>query len=602
MSEILTSSNIFLILQLVSIVITIKLIVFPLLKNLTIETHTRSIEPTIPFSEIFLEYDHINPEDWYNWIRKQDSETQAKAFDNLVRYLNISPELFKLVLNDVIRIITAFKRPGAETAIYEFLHKISISDPPKEFYDYYAQALKALIELNPQRAADFLEDEYKRHRKNPEYVKRFVYVSSYFPSDKLPLKFLCHYLLNVEYILEERFKLLNTFKNVPESFYQMAIAILEKLLENKDVDEVITESCFISLLELKDINQKDFLKSLKVLFNKTWVSDHLFAILKNYLIQNADSKINPITLASVISSINPINYDSLKQVLCERYKLSEQEIQLIDSADTINDFLLQSKLELERPINIFDSLQHKLPDFLEEKYIDFKNYCFNDKYNSFKLIYGNNESEKYLLVKKLANEEKKKILVLDIKQLAIDQTLLDNLETHLKVIQNKIVYIPNFEILIKEISSNQDPNSIYRKILNRFKFMALKSNIPILASCNKNSLGAKTDELLADEKEIPKQEYELFNFNQEEQNNSINEYLNQILPERITEKNTPADLYFATKDLSSLNFLGFILNYLKISLLSQGKLFKIDDYQRILDSKEDSISIKDLVAKVKIKD
>jgi hypothetical protein len=132
--------------------------------------------------------------------------------------------------------------------------------------------------------------------------------------------------------------------------------------------------------------------------------------------------------------------------------------------------------------------------------------------------------------------------------------------------------------------------------------MALKSNIPVLASCNKNSLGAKTDELLADEKEIPKQEYELMNFNQEEQNYSINEFLNEILPERITEKNTSADLYFATKDLSSLNFLGFILNYLKISLLSQGKLFKIDDYQRILDSKEDSISIKDLVAKVKIKD
>ena len=50
--------------------------------------------------------------------------------------------------------------------------------------------------------------------------------------------------------------------------------------------------------------------------------------------------------------------------------------------------------------------------------------------------------------------------------------------------------------------------------------------------------------------------------------------------------------------------MNFLLNYLRLSLLTQGKLLKIENYKQILDSQEtdDAVSIKELVAKVKILD
>lgn len=531
-NELFSSSNIFLVIRLLALLAFIKIIVFPLLENHSLDTRKRNNEPTVALSQIFLDYNHKDPEDWHNWIRKQDSRKRKLAFEKLVSYLDLSPELFKPVLNDVINIITSFKSHRVETAIYKLLQRISVPNPPQEFYEYYARALKAFIELNPQKAASFIEIEYGKYQNNPEYVKRFVLVSNFFPSDRLPVKLLCHYLLNINYILEERLKLLKSFKSKPKNLYQIAIAVLEKLLENKDLDPAITESCFISLLEIKEINQKDFLRSIKVLLNKTWVSDHLFDILKNYLIQDSEAKINPVSLASIISSTNPINYDSLKQVLYEKHNISEEEIKLIDSANEINKYSLNAQLKLEQAINIFDSNQETLPSFLEEKYEEFRSFCFNNKYNLFKLVYGNNESEKSLLIQKLANEEKKKLLIINIEQLANDQTLLDNLETHLKVILNKVLYIPNFDLLIKEISSDQKDDSVYTKILNRFRFMALKSNIPVIVSCNKELLDVKSNTMLTDEEEIPKQEYELCNFSPEERHTLINEYLNKLMPER----------------------------------------------------------------------
>lgn len=601
MSDFFANSNLLIIVQLIAIGIFIKVVIFPLLENLSLNTKKRIVKQSIPMHEIFFEYNHKNPEDWYAWISKQSSSKQAQAFNNLAQYLDHPPEQFTPVLNDVIRIITAFKKPGTETAIYSLLQRISVPNPPSEFYDYYAKALKSLIELNAQRAGDFLENEYRKHKSNPEYVKRFVYASSFFPSNRLPIKLLCSYLLNTDYLINDRLRLMESMKDKPESFYTISTAIIEKLLENKDIDPLITEFSYIKLLELKDIDQGEFRKFLRIIFNKTWASDHLSTILKNHLSQNANSSINPLSLASVISSIHPINYDSLRIVLDKRHDISEQENLLLDQITEINKFKENASLELGNAINIIDSNQETLPDFLEASFEDFKNFCFNEKYTSFKVLNECSENEHYLLIKRLANQENKKILILSIEGLVKDQTLLDNLETHLKVILNKILYIPGFEKIIKEISSGKDTDNLYRKILNRLKFLTLKSNIPIIVSCNKNLLDLKGIELLNNEKEVPKEEYELKNFSQEKRHSLIKEYLGQLNPDRQVEKSIPGSLYSKTLKKAPLEFTSFLLDYIRLSLLSQGKLFNLEEYETLLDKEEEgTVSIKDLVNKVNL--
>lgn len=602
MSEIFTNSNFLLVAQLIAIGIFIKLVVFPLIENLNLNTKEKTVAATIPLTEIFLEYNHANPEAWYTWICKEKTHKQNQAFQKLVQYFDIPVELFKPVLNDAIRIITAFKKPGTETAIFKLLQRISLPNPPSEYYDYYAKALKSLIELNAERAANFLDGEYRKHHKNPEYVKRFVFASKFFPSNRLPLKLLSNYLLNTEYLINDRLGLLESMKEKPDNFYEIAITILEKLLDNKDIDPLITEYSYINLLKLDKINQKEFSKSLKIFFNKTWVSDHLFSILKTHLITDPSSILNPISLANIIKSINPLNHDSLTDLLSEKYNISDKEIELIQEVELIEKFKKNSKLSLEKTINILDPSHDELPDFLTEQYHDFKDYAFNNKYDAFKMIYGDNEEEKFLLIKKLAQEENKKILVISIDKLIEDQTMLDNLETHLKTILNKILYIPGFEALIKELASKEDTTNIHRKILNRFKFLVLKSNIPILVSCKKEALEAKAKEFLNNEKEIPKQEFELMNFDQKERLRIINESLASLNQERneTQKKSIATELYQKTQNKSSLNFKHYIFDYFRLSLLSQGKLFTDAEYQVILDSIEEEVSIKELVAKVNL--
>ncbi len=546
-----------------------------------------------PLYKVFYGFDHKNTASWVNWIKTQNLRQQERAFARLADYLQEPPKELGLITLEVVRAVIAFEHTSSYEVLTQLLTNSRIKwGQYKALNCFYEEAAIGIMKLDEALAKKFLLDELSIIKNNPEVdsIKDSI------------LAALTH--------LTNKIDLVETFNDIcldsQHSFYIRSKAI-STIKENCSDDELL--SCLNSIL-LKFLSKEDFnfnnddldvyslaLRHTLAFFTQEKYSDEIWELWCQALAHKVLNSITAQTLSTKIKSSDFIistdklshllkSYPELKNIfsdaLAHRFNLSNEELTLVKETEQNQEILSKYKYR-DTIIKIYEqNITHDLPEILESNYNNLAVQTRKLK-KQMLLITGRAEVEKLYLAELLAKELKRTFIYINGAMLMLSPDQMDQTLSHIKDNQNYLIYVENIFKMLNNPNDNLPNNNRLKKFNEVIYKLQSHPKIIILASIPMDlvDLYDNHPEIVTQIQSFPNDQFkaniDIGTASARFKQKVYAHYEVKLQDDRDTSAFRFDELIYKTEDLSSVEFLDYFLDYLRTSLLTEGKLLPIGD-------------------------
>ncbi len=544
-----------------------------------------------PLYKVFYGFNHANTNAWVNWIKTQNERQQERAFTRLAEYLQEPPNELGSITVEVIKAVLAFEHEQSYEVLTQLLKNTGTKwGQYRVLALFYEETAIAIVKLNPEEAKKFLLNELSAIKKitDMDGIKSSI------------LTALTH--------LEDKKDLISTFTSIcidsQQSFQirNKAILIMEETCEEDEFYSFII-NLFLKIQTAQNLNKDDLdiynliLEHMVRAFAQEKHNKEIWDLwckaLPNKLvgINTAESLATKIKSPEFIIDRAKLEYllkldiglkEIFIQALAQRFNFSTEELALIKEAEQ-NQNLLEKYVVRDQIIKIHeDFVQHSLPTILEANYTNFANQAQKSK-SKMLLITGKSEIEKIYYAELLAKELKRKFIYLNGSTLILSPDKMNEILPLINDNQSYLIYIENiFEILKDSLNTNQVENNYrieqFNKILYKLQHnpkAIVLTTIPIdLVDIYDNH-----PELAALIKDLPDERFstniDMGAANARFKQKVYSHYEIQLRDNRDFSALKLEELLYKTEDMSPIEFVDYFLQYLRISLLTEGKLLPL---------------------------
>ncbi len=545
-----------------------------------------------PLYKVFYGFNHVSINAWVNWIKTQNERQQERAFARLAEYLQEPPNKLGSITVEVIKAVLAFEHESSYEVLTQLLKNTAAKWGQYRVLNlFYEETAIAIIKLNPEEAKKFLLNELSAIKKitDMDSIKSSI------------LTALTH--------LEDKNDLIATFANIcldsQQSLYirNKAILTIEDACEEEGFYSFIN-NLFLKFLATENLTKDDLdiydliLEKMMHIFTQEKYSkeiwDLLCKALSNKLLGNNAAQTLAIKIKNPEFSINREklehllkSYLELKNIfieaLTERFNFSKEELALIKDTEENQNLLEEYKVR-DQIIKIYDqSVSHSLLQILEANYATFANQAQKLK-SRMLLITGKAEIEKIYFAELLAKELKRKFIYINGNTLILSPDKMNEVLSLINDNQSYLIYIENvFEILKDSLTTNQVENNYrieeFNKILYKLQHNP-KAIVLTTIPLDMVDIYDNHPELAALIKDLPNERFsasiDISSANARFKQKVYSHCEIQLRDNRDFSALKLEELLYKTEDMSSIEFVDFFLQYLRISLLTEGKLLPLE--------------------------
>lgn len=539
-----------------------------------------------PLRQVFLGYNHPSVEIWCDWISNQEVTFKNEAFNRLTRYLHSQPDQIGVVINEVIKAIVSFRYPESFTSIVSLMENVRKS---WGFYhlseQFYGVAASGLVQLSHERSQTFLVPEYEiiKHKKGSEpHLKGIVEALKDVSDSTYLSNFWVSVLIDDESSLAVKEKVLDILIIKSDT---LQVEILTKYLN------YIASALNGKLSEAKlKLTEKIFNKFTRLLIHRRYpLWDTLIEcaeegkednILYKQIASLISDKSNDFTdeqLIQLFSYNGDVNMH-LFNALSLRFTLNHHEMKItnrnfnIKESTEVSDFTRVTKFDFSLDVpellaEHFDYLQKTLSLDKEFK---------NKNIPSLNILTGSAKADKKYLLSCLASKFDYKLVYINTEEFINSISESAKLKPYLSQTKPVMVYLEGLSDLLTRGSSDYEEANL--EMLNN-TIREFKTNIDVFffAEINENLTQLEvSDNLTKRLKELLQIDYwfirNLDNPDVITRQKIFNDFVKQILPERIKSSEGLDLIAKYTQDYSIIEFLRYLHYYFKHSLLVYGYL------------------------------
>jgi len=545
---------------------------------------------TQPLYKVFYGFNHTNTLAWVKWIKNQSQRQQERAFSRLAEYLQEPPNELGSIAVEVVKAILAFEHDNSYEVLAQLLKNSGEKwGQYKVLNLFYEETAISLIKLNEKEAKKLLLNELSeiKNVSDVDTVKSYILSALANISNKEEISRIFRKI-----ILDKQ-----------QNLYirEKAIVIIK---ENFEANEFYTFliKLFLRFLSLNNLNQDDFDVYNSILhhsilffndekFNSTiwnlWCKAFKHRVLAEKTAGFIASKIKDPKFAIAREKLQALLELEVKEIfrdaLIQRFNLSKEEIALVKTAEENQNILDHCGNKKQIFETYTPTVNHSLPQILEANYANFSSQV-RKLQNKMLLITGKAKLEKLYFAELLAKELNKKFLYVDADTLLLSPDKMDELMAVIDAGQGYFIYLENiFAALVNAIDTEKQYRfDQFNKVL--FK-MQHSTNTITLASIPIDIVDIydKYPKLASLIKALPNEQFasstDISTANARFKQKVYAAYEIQLQDARDFSALKLEELLYKTEDMSSVAFVNYFLQYLRISLLTEGKLLALNNYE-----------------------
>lgn len=552
----------------------------------------------IPLKNVFYEFNHESTKAWLKWIDGQDESKKQFAYDMLVNYLDLPLKKLGAITSDVVKAIVVFKKKeGAFDVLIKLLKKSKDHFSQYKSIDmFYEAAAIGLTKIDHEKAEAFLINELQDTNGATNLI----------PIQKYLVSALCHLefnpnlekcwvriLSNPDYPEATKKELLNSLESKADKIRERVYKkILNEQIDSKisslsDNDKFIIEEVFYKLRNL--ITKEDYDEEVWTAMIRAVDSTRIGNITNKLLIEMITSDERGLSQNQVLELLDKPNRSMFLEACSKRHKLLETEASILKAPIKAEDLAFdKTKFNIEKSKKT-KSVAHQLLDHYHnlEKIMQTSVGGRVDKSStSVSVITGTGESEKLHLLRAYAANKNKSFIYIDIKQLLSSEGMAKEFKNH--IVNNKpcLVYLDKIDKVLGIDLEKQEAN-IFKSITRSIKELSVLPSISITANIPYSQEDLSTGKLTLLSKIINGAGSifrTIMTIDKPDDNTRgeiIHSYLEKINPKRITnsENFSIDELLEYSSSMNTLEVTLFLHQYFEISLLANGKLVSIEDFE-----------------------
>lgn len=555
-----------------------------------------------PLYKIFYGLHHNSTDAWVRWIKSQNTKKQERAFRRLADHLQEPPKELGLITKEVVHAVVLFEHDES----FEILENLLINSRKKwgafkSLKSFYELAAIGLVEINAIKAEEFLLVELENVASSSDADTLKVGIISAItklPNENKALDIFRNIVLDYRHSFEVKLKALSLIEEAKnDKFAGFLEEILRQMLASKNsVDFQIFDHLFARFLDSLSSESPERMWD----FVTTACIDEVFCdsacnILAEK-IEKANFYIDGDFLIELFSACSDLCATKLTRSLCKRFKITNEEQSILESAEEIINLNSSGAL----PENIIDikgnESNTKINEFLQEDYLRLEKLIFSKgQKTGIKLITGDSENEKYFLVKAAAANNSKTIISINTKKMILSPDKLEQLESIINEHKPCLIYLNDIQDFLEGIIS-ENRRSI--KLLNICNKYFNDSRVNLVAALNADTANLRDDkpELYSQIKDLSEdifaESIEIESIGAKKRKKIFYHYEMKLDEDREVSIGNFNDLLDLTDGFTSISYLQYLLRYMKLSLLSHGKLIPFSTYNRLVGSElnENSLS------------
>ncbi len=545
-----------------------------------------------PLYDVFYGLNHSSTEQWVRWIKTQTAKKQDRAFRRLAEYLEEPPKELGLITKEVVKAVKLFEHPNSYGVLLELMTNTRAEwGKYKVLHQFYEDAGLGLMHIDSEQAETFLRQELSKVKHNPDedsFKSSIIAILSTIEDENRLIVIFKEIILDTSHSLNIRMQALGKVEGIGEKvFIDLLHQVIESIINNKQVkDYLMFETCFLRLVENID-DDDDY--NWDLVFRCLVSLD--FAILAAEIlalkIGVPDFMISNKRLFNIMQITKDQPANLLSHVLKKRFLLSLEEQVIVDTADKVA-YLYKHELLPDKVLSLDENIEKmSVPDFLMDAYKKTDELLSSKTLmTGMRLITGAMETEKYFLVRAVAANLKLPVIFVDIPKLLMSPDKIDEIDILINKNRPCILFLSNCVPLIQAMDDTTNKRvvkfwSIIKKLIN-------DSRIKIIATIAVDAIDLRdsSPELFEQIKVLPNNIFSskinVDKYTAKQKQKIFNHYELSIRDDRESGLEGFEDILDITEDYSNIKFLNYLLDYMKFSLLTHGKLMPLDEYTEFM--------------------
>ncbi len=544
---------------------------------------------------VFLNYNHSSTKSWVQSMILAPQETRDKAFSLLCNYLQRPQSQLGSITADVVFSLGSFSHRDAVPTLQRFLQETREHwGRYKGSMLAYGPAVDALIHLDSEQSKCIILSELQSCSNQDEYsgLKELLVTKySSFDLDDYVLRFYADLILDVQQSKRIKQHLMHCIENkADEDRYRIYISILRGFLAKASENLINDDDSYSLKLLLTQLSKYVALDDKEIwdLFIAMLKAEKLGDALEDWLIGSILEKrfsLNHMQNFSLIM-LDDNRANKFKKAIAKNFQFSVEENAIIsESLDPEKYAACEAVFSIEKY-----SGEIQVPHCLNRVYSSLVEQTITPTglfkpSKEIKLIAGDSVSTKLFLIRALVASTKRNFIYVDFKKLIISPDLLLNLSKEAQLNKPCVIFVNN---LVETIKLSEDPR-FAKKIeagLSVLKKVSQIGGVDMLTQSNKKFMLSRS--LYKNQFEVIT---EVCSTGYTERKEIYRHYSFLLRPERDASVFDIDSFIERTNNLSTLEYIYKLLDYLRISLLCSGTLMNIEDYQNLMPSAlEDSIN------------